>query len=43
MTVIKEYEYLIATTVFILGVEGLVDVADEVYEESEGLSSLPER
>lgn len=41
MSVIEENRYFIATAVFILGMQGLMNIADEVDEEAKGLSSLP--
>jgi hypothetical protein len=41
MAIIEKDRYFIATTVFIFGVEGLVDIANKVDKEAEGLSSLP--
>ena len=41
MTIIEKDQYFIAAAVFIFGMKGLMDIANEVDEEAKRLSSLP--
>ena len=41
MAIIEKDRDLIATTVFVFGVKGLMDITKEVDKEAKGLSSLP--